>query len=335
MEGGSTRTVSYMAKGSPVFVAWTARLGRARELARVIDGEALGVFPRVPGGKFGVPLRYLLSALITVRELRRRKPNAVIVTHPPIVAAMVVGLWALRANVPFVIDAHPTAFGAKGHVVSRLTLPLHARLARRAAAVLVASEPWAEIARGWGANAIVVHEAPEFELAERPVNDQPVCVFPGIFGGDEPVDELIAAARRLPELQVRIFGDVSRARPGLVETAPDNVVFTGWLDAGAYRSEMQNADFVVALTTEPASIMRAACEAVYLGRPMVVTDSEPLRAAFPHAVFSVNEPRALAAALRQAIEGMDRLYEAASLARQEQLQRWESQKSELLRSFKS
>jgi len=82
----------------------------------------------------------------------------------------------------------------------------------------------------------------------------------------------------------------------VLAAAPDNVHFVGYLGPEEYRTAIEQADVVVALTTEPTSIVRAGYEAVYARRPLVISNWAPGIDAFPLAAASENEPEALAAA---------------------------------------
>ena len=80
---------------------------------------------------------------------------------------------------------------------------------------------------------------------------------------------------------------MSSGFPGLRDLAPPNVTFTGFLPSEEYERALLDADVIMTLTTEPSSIMRAAYEAVYARRPLIVTDwplgreTVPLRRARP------------------------------------------------------
>jgi len=138
-----------------------------------------------------------------------------------------------------------------------------------------------------------------------------------------------AAAALLPDCDVLVTGDPAEAPARLVESAPANVSFVGFLDTAAYRREVERADLVVALTTEPGSVMRAAYEAVYAERPLVVSDWPLLRELFPAAVHARNEAESLAAAVLVARAAHGRLVALAGLARATQVERFEAQRLEL------
>ncbi len=69
------------------------------------------------------------------------------------------------------------------------------------------------------------------------------------FAVDEPLAELLEAARRLPELRFFVTGNPELARRGLLASKPTNVEFTGFVSEEKYAGLLRAADVVVVLTT--------------------------------------------------------------------------------------
>jgi glycosyltransferase involved in cell wall biosynthesis len=318
--------------GSVLVLAWTNRPGRALDLAESLGGEAVVVYPRTPGflrHPFSTALRYALSTVITVSTLVRLRPSAVVVTNPPLVPPLVVAVWSTLTRRPFLLDSHPSAFGAKGRwVVARLQL-VHRWLARAAEGVLVTTDERAAEVDGWGARGVVVHEAPAVFPAGRR-DGTPVVLFVGVFAPDEPVDAVVEAARLLPGGRFQVTGDIDRAPVGLVAGAPSNVAFVGYLGADDYRRCVADATVVLTLTTEPSSVMRSAYEAVYARVPLVTTGTPALRQLFPHAVFCDNTADSIRDAVERALSALPDLQARADSALALQEDRWMRQQAELV-----
>lgn len=316
------------------FVTWSFVRGRSEEIAAALGGDVCAVYPRWLDGSRRAPLRYVVSAVRTVAELVRRRPRSVVVTNPPIFPPLIAWAYCRVARVPLVLDSHPGAFGRKDNRVAEAFMPVHRWLARRSAAVLVTTGEWVDVVTSWGGRGVVVHEAPplwEVTPPGRSPGARPRVLFVGIFANDEPVEEVVEAARRLPEIDVDITGHIERAPGGLVDAAPPNVRFVGYLGPAAYRDAVQDCDLVLALTTEPSSVMRAAYEGVYARRPIVISDWPDLRAVFPSAVFTSNDVDGIERALRDAVDRLESLDAATESARSAQLERWEEQLEEIRR----
>jgi glycosyltransferase involved in cell wall biosynthesis len=314
------------------FVAWTTRTGRAEELAAALGGVARLFTGGGLKGRATAPLRYVINAAQTARWLLRLRPRAVAVQNPPTPAAYLVAAYARLAGVPLLLDSHPVAFGRKQSRLWGALVPLHRRLARRADLVLVTVEDLAAEVRAWGGRAQLVHEAPPATAmagGEPPERDGVRVLFVGVFAPDEPVAAVVEAAAAVGEATVAITGDVADAPPGLVEGAPPNAEFVGFLGPAAYAEALRDADVVMVLTTEPTSVVRAGYEAVYAHRPLIVSDTPVLREVFPHAVHAGPSAPELAAALRRAVAELEALRAIAPRARSEQAERWEGQRRAL------
>ncbi|WP_432490913.1 glycosyltransferase [Kineococcus auxinigenes] len=316
-----------------VHVTWQRHAGRAAEIAGSLGGRALHVHPLGGRSKWRVAGRYGLSVALTAAGLVRHRPRSVIVTNPPVFPALVVAGYAACARVPFALDSHTSSFGVKGNAVARRMLGVHRWLARRADTVMVASPEWADVVDGWGGRGLVVHEAPPGWEAAPPRTGRPTVLFVGVFADDEPVREVVEAARSLPEVRVRITGDLERCPEDLRRSAPANVEFTGFLGPREYRAAVEAADVLLTLTTERTSVMRAGYEAAYVGRRLVVSDWPVLREVFPHAWHTDHEPASIARALRAALDDTGD-GEREERARREQTARWDEQRARLVAALR-
>ena len=319
--------------GGAVYVAWSTKTGRVLELSELVGARPFLLYPRLLSGRRLTPLRYLVSAVWTFSWLLWRRPSVVMVINPPVPAAVCVALYGRVSGARVVLDSHPGGFGAQSDRLSATLQPLHRWAVRRAVATLVTGEPWATAVRRWGGVPLVVHEAPAaWTAAPRPVTTAPTeaergprVLFLGTFGRDEPVDAVFEAARAMPDVCLRVTGDPEAAPAALLAGRPDNILLLGFLPPEQYQHEVLEADVVVVLTTEPTSVMRAAYEAVYAQRPLVVSDWPGLREVFPHAVHVANTAEGVAAGVRQAVEQRAALAARAPEARAAQAARWDAQ----------
>jgi hypothetical protein len=316
------------------FIAWSPVAGRSEEIARALGGEARCFYGPGRFGKLSVLGRYARSAVDTVRYLRSRRPRAVIVTNPPLIPGLVAWAYARASGARVALDSHPGGFGLQGDRVSRVLQPLHSWLARRVTATLVTDERLAGRVERWGGTAAIVHEAPAGwapPAPRPPEHTRPRVLFVCVFQRDEPVAEVIEAARRAPELDLHVTGDLRKCPDALREAAPPNVRFTGFLSGVDYERAVREADVVLALTTEPSSVVRAGYEAVYAQRPLVVSDWPASHEVFPHAVHVAGGAAAIAAGLRAAIRDRERLLAVAPHALELQRERWDRQLEALKR----
>lgn len=314
------------------FVAWGAVAGRSAEIAAALNGHVLCLFPPDARWRPPAPVRYVLGALRTSWWLARHRPQAVIVTNPPVFAGLVVLAFGRLRRATVVLDSHPSSFGAQGDKVSARLVFVHRWMARRVSFSMVAADVWRRIVESWGAEALVVHEAPgDADPAPATTRQERLRVlYVGRLGPDEPYQVVLEAARLKASCDVVLTGDPSGCPEHLRQNAPSNVEFVGFLAAADYRRQLERADVVLTLTTEPGSVMRAAYEAVYANRPLIVSDWPLNKELFPFALHVDHRPEDVARALGEVDRRHRELLQAAPAARELQLDRWEVQRRALV-----
>jgi len=314
------------------FIAWVPEASRAGSISRALDGEWRTFYDLRIHRKVLVPVRYLLSAVRTIAYLVRHRPRAVIVQTPPVPAAALVLAWARVAGVPVVLDTHPASFGLDGRAFHRMMMPLLARLAPRVAGCIVTTPELGRQISDWNGRPLIVHEAPMVwaeEAEPHACSDRRRALFICTFVPDEPLMEVLEAARRVPDVTVQITGDLRRRPPRAKAAAPGNVEWVGYLVGEQYVSALANADVVLALTDRPESVQRSAHEAVDALRPLVLSEWPHMRELFPYAVLVENDPGSIAAGIEEALRRCEELSALAPDARGAQHRRWREQLGQL------
>jgi glycosyltransferase involved in cell wall biosynthesis len=283
-----------------VFVVW-GRADKGPRSAALARELAIGrvLYLYVPGrpGLLGTLIRYARQAAKTMGRLRRSHPDVVFVQSPPTPAVWTVALYCFLTGAAYVVDAHSAAFDVsywlRPHWLQRL-------VARRAAVTLVTNQQWASVVRGWGARCLIVPDVPtSYRTAGRyPVNGRFPLAFVNTWAPDEPVAEVLEAARALPDVDIYITGRRSAATMSL-EGTPANVHFTDFLPEDTYNSLLSSVAGVICLTTRDNTMQRGACEALWLGRPVITSDWPLLRGYFDRGAVHVDNT---AEGIRRGIE---------------------------------
>ncbi len=304
-------------------IAWSSVEGRSSEIGAALGGDSRSFYDLEIVDRRLVPARYLLSAARTVRYLITRRPRAVIATNPPVVPGLLAWAYGKLTGARVMLDSHPSSFDPNVHGQLARQLPLHRWLTRRVAGTIVTGPELAQQVRDWGGRPIVFHEAPPTWTvpAPGPVADPPRVLVLGGLAADEPLAETLAAAGQLPGVEFRITGDPRRCPPGLVESAPANVRFTGYLRGQDYVQALADSDIVLSLTKRSEAVSRATYEAVYALRPVVTSQSELTEGLFPYALRVTNDTPSIAWGVRGAIARHAELAAAAPEARDLQLRR--------------
>ncbi|RME45918.1 MAG: glycosyltransferase family 1 protein [Caldilineae bacterium] len=274
-----------------LFLVWGVPHGshRSQLMAYLLGMEVVHVASIARKGWGYALLKYPLQMVKTVGVLAKFRPRIVFVQNPPIFAVLVVYLWGWVTGTRFIIDSHTDALLASWW---RWTLPLHRFLSRRAIVTLVTNEYLRQIVAGWGAPAFILADPPATFPHRRPpppdgADFRVVVVSTASY--DEPIGEVLQAAARLPSVRFYITGNYrAPEHRSLVEAAPSNVRFTGYLADADYYGLLESAHAVMCLTTEDHTIQSGASEALWLGRPIITSDWPVLRAYFCRGTVHVN-----------------------------------------------
>ncbi len=203
-----------------IFVSWMDH-ARARDLA-----EALGARLYVPApglSRAPWPLRYLVQSVLTFAFVLRTRPRHVLFTNPPFLAALPI-LAAARLHGGSVwCDAHSGAFNdERWRRFARANLFV---LSRCAGTVLASARLQRELAADVRVRTVVV-ASPPVQIQASYAAPTPVIVGTLGWAWDEPIDDLLAAAKLVPEIGVTLTG---RAPDDIRQNGPQNCTFSGWL----------------------------------------------------------------------------------------------------------
>ena len=230
---------------------------------------------------------------------------------------------------PFVLDAHTAAFL---HPRWASWQWLQRALSKRAATTIVTNEHLAQLVRAAGGRATLVPDVPVRFSEVQPLDrtSQFMVAIVCSFNYDEPVAQMLDAARELPEVTFMVTGNPRHLSSSLKQTLPENVKLTGFLPDAAYAGLLIGADAVMTLTTRDHTMLRAAYEAIYQGTPVIVSDWPLLRAAFDEGAVHVdNSTPSIVEGIRRLRGESHAFREGADRLRRRKLARWSDTLAEL------
>ena len=330
--------------GSPIHLAWTVFQRRQVSMAKAAGFECV-FLPIKAKGKLDKALGYLRALIQSVFILKKRHPDVVWVQLPQVPA-----LWAAlfyRAlccpSARIVADCHNAQLRAPW---SRFPLALWSL--RRADVILVHNEAMFERAKeiGWPMNKVHVLEdvPPVFSdvepkgLAKSQIDaPKPWVVFPGSFAADEPIAEVMEAARLAPELTFIITGRPDRApRNGHdITRLPSNMRLPGFLSIEVFDDLLREADVVMGLTREEGIQLSVCNEALGFRRPLVTSDTAILHRLFSEAavMVSTGDPQSIVNGCREALANGEQRSRLSGRLAVQRMEDWSSLQFSKVKDF--
>jgi glycosyltransferase involved in cell wall biosynthesis len=294
------------------FLTWTSHR-RTSGLAAALGIELL----EVTSARRGVA-RYLELIPRTLRLLFTRSFRVIVVQNPSIILATLLVCMRPLRRYRLVIDAHNEAITPFFHDVA-IVRAVSRWLLRHACLTIVTNAELAErVRQAHGRPFVLPDPLPAVPPALPAAASQPPCVVVVCtYAPDEPLEEIFAAARSLPEVKFRVTGNARRCAPALLAARPANVELTGFLGEHSYWALLAASQAVVDLSTIPDCLVCGAYEALALGVPMILTDNPAGRRLFGQvAAFTDTSSAGIAAAVAASL--VKPRNQAAALEYQEQ-----------------
>lgn len=316
-----------------IHLAWTA-FQRRQESMRDIVGFDCWFYPMPKSSKVVKVLNYGRLFFQSVQALRRAAPDVVWVQMPqvPVLWAALTYRALTVKPIKVVADCHNAQLRKPwSH------FPLALWSLKKADAILVHNDAMLKQAEinGWPMQKVLVLEdvpamgkdLPPTGLALKHIAaPKPWVVFPGSFAADEPIGEVLTAARLAPEITFIITGRPDKAKQNghNIEDLPKNVVLPGFLPVELFDDILREANVVIGLTREEGIQLSVCNEALGFGRPLVTSNTVLLKALFGKAAVLVNtqQPTSIVSGCREALLNADDYARKSKLLANERLSAW-------------
>ena len=320
-----------------IHLAWAEFQRRQVSMAEMADFECV-FLPLAYKGPSHVArtLNYGLLLWRTLRLLRRRRPSRLWMQLPqmPVLWAGLLYRALFNRRVQLIADCHNAVFKPPWS-----GMPWGISLLARCDLVLVHNNDVLEQALALGVAAErmrVLEDVPPLRetasLGPVPgtfaARRHPWVLFAGSYGRDEPVAEVLQAARRIDNGVVAITGRLSNAAKNGhdISSVPDNVVLTGYVPVEEFDALLSHCDVVLAFTKFDGIQLSVCNEALGFAKPMVMSDTRLLRALFGNAAVTVDssDPDAIADGIRRACEQSPHWTAAATRLARQRRQQWQT-----------
>jgi len=260
--------------------------------------------------------RYAKALLATARVLATVKPSVVFVQNPSIVLALTAVVWGRLRGRLVIVDAHNAGLLPLDGRSALLTRAA-AFVSRHASLTIVSNAALMPIVDSYGGRPFVLADPiPELPagVLPAPESGRLRVLFICTYASDEPYAAVVEAARRFTaDAEIYITGRLKVEHEELRQSAPPNVVFTGFVPEDRFIGLLHAADVVMDLTTRDNCLVCGAYEGVAAGKPLILSDSRATREYFSRGVvYTDNTPGSIEQCLREALAERERL--AAEIA---------------------
>jgi hypothetical protein len=319
-----------------LFIAWVAYQRRSVSMQPHF-GYELEFLTFAFKNRWLRPLEYLFKAWQTWALFFRSRPQVIWVQLPPTPILHLAYLYKILfdRSVQLIADCHNATFRSPW-----ITLP-GVRSLLNHCDMLIVHNTWVEEqakSLNLDASRLFVLEDPPATVQCPDDRDQtaysrPWFVFPCSFNRDEPIEMVLQAARLLPNMTFVLTGNPSRAR-GIhdLSNIPANVKLTGFLPEGEFDRLLCSADAILGLTQLEGIQLSVANEALGIGQPMILSDTQTLKTLFYKGAVYVNSssPEAIATGCQTVLTEKQALIQQVYELRQERTQGWLNKSEEII-----
>ncbi len=277
------------------------------------------------------PIRYVVSILQTLWAFLRYRPAVVVAQNPSIVLACTSVLASRMFKFRCFIDAHNAGIRpSEGN--SKVLMKIARWLQKSAEGTIVTNHELAHVVEKNGGNAFVLPDrvpVPPLETGPKQLGGETNIVSIGTYSPDEPFLEIIKASEILVEEGFHFYltGDNRKCRNIPISR---NVTQTGYLPELEYWGLLMGADIIVDLTYRSDCLVCGAYEAIALGKPLVLSDTQVNKSYFSTAaMYSSNNAESIAEALRDARSSLPLLRPQMEEARAKLTEKWKTQLNHL------
>ena len=268
----------------------------------------------------------------TIKILLKEKAKVVYVQCPSIFLATLLILIRPFFSFFLVVDQHNETVRPFNYQYG-LYRAICIFIIRNADLNIVTNENLKNDIENKGGEAVVLHDKiPCFpDMPKRILGPGKNIVFICTYSPDEPFNEVFNAAALLPKDYIlHVTGNSKKIDiDGL--SLPENIRITGFLSEDDFLSLLISCDAIIDLTYMDDCLVCGAYEAVALGKPMMLTDTNILRNVFNKGVvYCQNNPESIRYAVIELFSKIDSMKVEVEKLKHEMMDAWMQQKAVLI-----
>jgi len=313
-----------------VFVAWALASRRSESLSKELGAK---LFLLNLKSKKTFLIKHFILSIKTLKNLFKEKPSVILVQHPPLTCSLICLFYSKLFGSKIITDFHT---GPWDTWWERFWY-WNKFIMKNSDLVIVTNR--------YVKKMFVPKNVPCFVFEDRTPNLQKTrktnlgrgikIVVVNSFAIDEPLDQILHAARSLSDIKFYITGKLLRAKKEFLENKPDNVCYTDFLPEEKYISLMRSADGIMILTTRNYCMLSGAHEALALGKPMIISDWPVLREFFNKgAIYVKNNKESIVKGIKTLIKNKRKLADEVKILKNVREREWFEKFQELSETIK-
>ncbi len=337
-----------------IFLVWAPFSVRAQNLSDKLNANHYMLNYKFKK-KIYSPIKYPILFVKSLRILIKEKPDIAFSQVPPIFCITPILIYnsffaGRKRKCMIIIDAHTAAFGKPWSYVKSLNKLF---LKKSDLLIVTNKELQNKISQDYDISAIVLEDRISSQNSLSHVNNSnkekeivqdshimPKIAFICSFAPDEPLENILKVASLSPEIKFYITGDHSllQNKNQILEKKADNLIFTGFMSYNEYISLLNYVDAIVVLTTRDQTMLSGACEAMMVGKPLIVSNWNSLRQYYNKGTICTNNStEEIREAINTAIAKKEQLTKEMIELKDQRLKEWEesfaSLKDQMLRKY--
>ena len=290
-----------------LYIVWNPFQRRAQSLAHSFGMQTrYYYYPFEERGRLAKLVSYFFKSAAMLRDLIRNKPDFIFLQLAPTPLLYTAALYCAFTRCQYLSDCHNTML-YDDHWIH---WPLAKYLLRKSALVVVHNTDVQAHSDALNIPSVILRDPlPVIEIPEGirtvgglDLENDIYTIIPCSMAPDEPLEELFQAIGSVPESKFVFTWFEDRVPAHLKDSAPDNVVFTGFLDEPEFNALYANANAAIVLTTREGTQPSGASEAISLGIPLVISSISTTRRLYgDKPVLVDNSVESIAAGVRDAL----------------------------------
>ncbi|MEQ9546534.1 MAG: hypothetical protein RIK85_11065 [Marinobacter sp.] len=230
-------------------------------------------------------LRLLINSVSTFKVFRKNY-SVIFVQNPSMALAGLAVFLNTIFGKKLVVDAHNAGilpFDGR----FKLLIVINNFILRHADLVIVSNKSLCTGLQRVGVRSVAMPDPlPEVNFPiETIVQSEKMDVFIICsWSDDEPIDLYFAIARRFPDLKIGISGKFTKWVKYRAVSNPDNLTLLGFVAEADYFKHLSDSRIIIDLTTRNDCLVCGAYEAISVGVPIIVSDTDVNREIFSKGV---------------------------------------------------